>query len=201
MSHIEYEVRVLEINKERILEKLKQLNAKLIEDVFQIRYIYDFNPTIPGKWIRLRTNGSKTTLAIKNIESLKIDGTKEIEIEVSDFYATNEILKELGYVPKGIQENKRIRYDLNGVEIDIDTWPKIPTYMEIEGKTEIDVYKTLELLGIPKEKSTSLDVQGIYKDVYGIDEIDSFAVDGNYFVEAIIPPGEEEEHYDEMTQY
>ena len=169
MSHIEYEVRVLEINKERILEKLKQLNAKLIEDVFQIRYTYDFNPTIPGKWIRLRTNGSKTTLAIKNIESLKIDGTKEIEIEVSDFYATNEILKELGYVPKGIQENKRIRYDLNGVEIDIDTWPKIPTYMEIEGKTAIDVYKTLELLGIPKEKSTSLDVQGIYKDVYGID--------------------------------
>lgn len=169
MSHIEYEVKVLEINKEKILEKLKQLNAKLIEDVFQIRYIYDFNPTIPGKWIRLRTNGSKTTLAIKNIESLKIDGTKEIEIEVSDFYATNEILKELGYVPKGIQENKRIRYDLNGVEIDIDTWPKIPTYMEIEGKTEIDVYKTLELLGIPKEKSTSLDVQGIYKDVYGID--------------------------------
>lgn len=169
MSHIEYEVRVLEINKEKILEKLKQLNAKLIEDVFQIRYIYDFNPIIPGKWIRLRTNGSKTTLAIKSIESLKIDGTKEIEIEVSDFHATNEILKELGYVPKGIQENKRIRYDLNGVEIDIDTWPKIPTYMEIEGKTEFDVYKTLELLEIPKEKSTPLDVQGIYKDVYGID--------------------------------
>ena len=169
MSHIEYEVRVLEINKEKILERLKQLDAKLVEDVFQIRYIYDFNPTIPGKWIRLRTNGSKTTLAIKNIESLKIDGTKEIEIEVSDFYTTNEILKELGYVPKGIQENKRIRYDLNGVEIDIDTWPKIPTYMEIEGKTEIDVYKTLELLGIPKERATSLDVQGIYKEVYGID--------------------------------
>ena len=29
--------------------------------------------------------------------------------------------------------------------------------------------KNFSLLGIPKEKSTSLDVQGIYKDVYGID--------------------------------
>ena len=42
MSRIEYEARVLEINKEQIQEKLKQLNAVLIEDVFQKRYVYDF---------------------------------------------------------------------------------------------------------------------------------------------------------------
>ena len=34
---------------------------------------------------------------------------KEIEIEVNDFDATNEILGELGYKPRGIQENKRIK--------------------------------------------------------------------------------------------
>ena len=169
MSRIEYEVRVLEINKEEIQEKLNQLNAKLIEDVFQKRYVYDFNPVVPSKWIRLRTNGYKSTLTIKNVESSNIDGTKEIEIEVSDFDTTNEILKELGYNPRAIQENKRIKYDLNGVEVDIDTWPKIPTYLEIEGTSEEEVYNTLELLGIPKEKSTALDVQSIYEEVYGID--------------------------------
>ena len=169
MSKIEYEIRILEINKDEIQTKLKRLDAVLIEDVCQKRYVYDFNPIQPNKWIRLRTNGIKTTLTIKNIESMNIDGTKEVEIEVSDFDVTNEILKELGYTPKAIQENKRIKYNLNGVEIDIDTWPKIPTYMEIEGKNQEEVYDTLELLGISKEKAITLDVQSIYEKIYGID--------------------------------
>ena len=169
MSRIEYEIRVLEINKEEIQAKLKQLNAILVEDVLQKRYIYDFKPVLPNKWIRLRTNGTKTTLTIKNVESSNIDGTKEVEIEVSDFDITNEILGELGYIPRSIQENKRIKYDLNGVEVDIDTWPRIPTYLEIEGTNEEEVYNILELLDIPKEKATSLDVQSIYEEVYGID--------------------------------
>ena len=169
MSRIEYEVRVLEINKEEILDKLKELNATFIEDSFQKRYVYDFNPVNPSKWIRLRTNGTKTTLTIKNVESSNIDGTKEVEIEVSDFDTTNEILNELGYTPRAIQENKRIKYDLNGVEVDIDTWPKIPTYLEIEGTSEKEVYDTLELLGIKKEDTTSLDVQSIYEQIYNID--------------------------------
>ena len=92
MSRIEYEVRVLEINKEEIQSKLKELNATLVEDVFQKRYVYDVKPVNKNKWIRLRTNGSKTTLTIKNVESSNIDGTKEVEIEVSDFDTTNEII-------------------------------------------------------------------------------------------------------------
>ena len=169
MSHIEYEVRVLEINVKEIQKKLKELNAILVEDVFQKRYVYDFKPALPEKWIRLRTNGKKSTLTIKNIEKSTIDGTKEVEIEVSDFELTNEILNELGYNARGIQENKRIKYDLNGVEVDIDTWPMIPTYLEIQGSSEEEVFNTLNLLGIDKKDSTSLDVQSIYKEIYGID--------------------------------
>ena len=168
MSHIEYEVRVLEIDKKAVQNKLKELGAVLIEDVFQRRYVYDFNPVNPDKWIRLRTNAETTTLTIKNVESSNIDGTKEVEIEVSDFDITNEILNELGYIPRAVQENKRIKYDLNGVEIDIDTWPKIPTILEIEGKSEKEVFDTLELLGIDKAKSTSLNIQVIYEEKYGI---------------------------------
>ena len=41
MSRIEYEVRVLEINKEEIHKKLEQLHAVLVEDVFQKRYVYE----------------------------------------------------------------------------------------------------------------------------------------------------------------
>ena len=148
MNHIEYEVRVLDINVEEIKKKLKELNATLVEEVFQRRYVYDFNPVNPDKWIRLRTNGNTTTLTIKEVNKNSIDGTKELEIVVDDFDKTNSILNELGYKPRAIQENKRIKYDLNGVEVDIDTWPKIPSYLEVEGSSEEEVYKTLDLLGI-----------------------------------------------------
>lgn len=169
MEHIEYEIRVLEIDVEKIKEKLKKLNAILVEDVFQRRYVYDFNPVLPNKWIRLRTNGKTTTLTIKDVESSNIDGTKELEIEVNDFDTTNKILEELGYTPRGIQENKRIKYNLNGVEVDIDTWPGIPTYLEIEGSSEEEVYDTLKLLEISKDEATSLDVENIYEQIYNFD--------------------------------
>ena len=69
---------------------------------------------------------------------------------------------------RGYQENKRTQYILNGVEIDIDSWPMIPTYVEIEGKNEEEVMNTLEILELPKDKVTTLDVDSVYKK-YGID--------------------------------
>lgn len=78
--HTEYEVRVLEIDPDEITNKLDKLNAKFEWDYVQKRYVYDFIPKEDGKWIRLRTNGEKTTLTIKNLVTSKIDGTQELEI-------------------------------------------------------------------------------------------------------------------------
>lgn len=164
----EFEVRILEIDVDKITKKLESLGAVKKFDYLQRRYVYNFIPKQDKKWIRLRTNGEITTLTIKDIVSEKIDGTKELEIEVDDFEKTNLILNELGYRPKGYQENRRCQYILHGVEIDIDSWPFIPTYLEIEGKCEKEVYETLDKLEIDKEKITTKDVEGIYSD-YGYD--------------------------------
>lgn len=166
--HVEYEVRILEINCDDFIRRLESIGAKFQWDYIQRRYVYDFKPVDSKKWIRLRTNGDKTTLTIKNIVSSEIDGTEEIEIEVNDFERCNLMLEELGYKPKAYQENRRIQYELNGVEIDIDFWPMIPTYVEIEGASEDDVYGVLDLLGYSKSEVTSLDVDSIYLK-YGID--------------------------------
>lgn len=172
MYKTEYELRILEVNKEEIIKKLELLNAQKIGEYNYRRYVYAFKPEVYEKWIRLRTDGKKTTLTIKKIEDYTISGTKESEIEVSDFDSTNEILNELGYTAKSYQENKRIQYTLDDVEIDIDTWPLIPTYVEIEGKSKEDVYKVLEKLEVNKEKVTSLDVESIFREIYGIDIAD-----------------------------
>lgn len=159
---IEYEVRILEINLEEFEQKLLQLGAELSDCYQQKRYVYDMIPKQEGKWIRLRTNGVQTTLTIKSIESSNIDGTKELEIEVSNFHKCHLILQELGYKAKGYQENKRKKYLLDGVEIDIDSWPLIPTYVEIEGRTKEEVEKIVEKLGYFMDDVTTMDVNRIY---------------------------------------
>ena len=164
--HTEYEVRILEIDVVKVIKKLEELNACLEWDLLQRRYVYDFIPKLDGKWIRLRTNGDKTTLTIKNVVSSEIDGTQELEIEVDNFDRCNLVLKELGYEAKAYQENRRVQYSLGGVEIDIDYWPLIPTYLEIEGPTEEAVYSVVEQLGFKRDDVTSRDVEGIYLD-YG----------------------------------
>lgn len=166
---IEYEARVLEIDKEKLEEKLKLLGAKKVADFSYRRRVYNFNPATDGKWIRLRTDGTKTTLTIKEIKSQEIDGTEETEIQVSDFEKANEILNKLGYKSHSYQENKRTRYLLENVEIDIDTWPYIPTYVEIEGKCTEDVTNTIEKLGLSNHTITSIDVQDVFRKFYKID--------------------------------
>ena len=164
----EIEARLLECDAVNIIKKLEMLGATKVGDWLQVRNCYDFNPPRKNSWIRLRTNGEETTLTIKEIESAKIDGTKESEIIVSDFDITNEILNKLGYNIRTTQENRRIRYMLDGVEVDIDFWPMIPTYLEIEAENEEKIKNVCKKLDIDYASLTSLDVQSIYLN-YGID--------------------------------
>ena len=163
----EYELRVLEIDKNKLIKDLEEMGAIKRGEYNQKRYVYDLNPPEPDKWIRLRTNGKDTTITYKNVQTKNIDGTKEVEIIVSDFEVANELLENIGFKSKAYQENTRIQYELNGIEIDIDTWPLIPTYVEIEGNSEESVIEMLNLLKLDKKKMTTVDVQGIYKN-YGI---------------------------------
>ena len=168
----EYEIRILEIDEKSLITNLENLGAKKLGEFYQRRYVYDMKPAIKGKWIRLRTNGVNHTLAIKSIISPLIDGTKELEIEISDFDKCYHILSELGYHERSYQENKRISYKLDDTEIDIDSWPMIPTYVEIEGNNKEEVYKTLEKLSISKEKITTANVDEIYTNYgYNLDSI------------------------------
>ena len=138
MKKTEFEVRVLEIDHDKLVKKLENLGAELQFDALQERMVYDLKPKQENKWIRLRTNGKTTTLTIKDLEAKTIDGTKELEIEVSDFNTANEILETLGFKNRGFQQNKRTQYILDGVEVDLDKWPLIPEYLEIEGKNTKD---------------------------------------------------------------
>ena len=170
MTNPEYECTILDADIAVFKSKLESLKAKNKGESFQKRYVYDFEPINPNSWIRLRTNGNRTTLAIKDIKDKNsMGGTLKSEIEVDSFLGTKEILKRLGYKPRNYQENKREVYEFGNVSIKIDYWPMIPAYIKIEGSSESDVLDAIKVLGLNKLKITTLDVQSIYKEIYGID--------------------------------
>lgn len=143
------------LNKENILDILNN-------DV--INYIKQFHNN-PKKWIRLRETKNKTTLAVKHIladNGSNLQQMLETEIEVPNIKSANELLEALGFSYKSYQEKRRITYELNGYEIDIDTWPGIPTYFEIEGKNQEDLSKILNLLGYNIDDTISCTADEIY---------------------------------------
>ncbi len=160
--NIEYEVKILEIDVEKIIKKLNYLNAEYIWEFLQKRLVYDFSPIDENKWIRLRQNWEKAYLTIKEITNDSISWTKELETEVSDFETTDKILNKLWYTHKAFQENKRISYILDWANIELDFWPLIPPYLEIEGKNEEHVISVLSKLGFDISDTTSINTKKVY---------------------------------------
>ena len=56
-----------------------------------------------------------------------------------------------------------ITYILDGYEIDIDTWPGIPTYFEVEGESEEDLENILNKLGYSMKDTISCTADDVYR--------------------------------------
>lgn len=167
----EFETKVLEIDVEEIKGKLKELGAKEEEERFFRRLVFDnmSAPSAPeSRWIRLRTDGKKTTLTHKHRKGFEIDGTDEIEVEVEDFDKTAEILSTISFKNKLYQESKRILFRFEDIEFSFDTWPGIPTYLEIEASSKERVKEGLRMLGLEGKEFGNVTVYHVYAN-HGID--------------------------------
>ena len=158
------------------LSDICQLNDLLIylNDDKLIDYIKQFHNN-SKKWIRVRQTGDKTTIAVKHIlanNDSNIQQMLETEIEVSNIKEANSLLEALGFSYKSYQEKERITYSFENYEIDIDTWPGIPTYFEVEGNSEKDLDKILHKLGYSLSDTVSCTADEIYQK-YGKSMFDS----------------------------
>ena len=137
----------------------------------------------PNKWIRLRQTGEQITITVKHIlencnitdglQQYGLSSINETEIKVDSIEVANELLETLGFYHRNYQEKKRISYIYEplSLEIEIDTWPMIPSYLEVEGKSEEDIYKFVELLGYSRENVKIANTSGVYA-MYGINIYD-----------------------------
>lgn len=173
MDITEYELKVLEIDIEAMKSRLNKIGATYIWTKNFKRYVYDAKPKEYWRWLRLRTDWSSTELTFKHIvDESAIDWIKEREVKVDNFAMTNLLLEQLWYKPKAFQENIRISYSFNKCDLEIDQWPWIPPYLEIEWSNKSSVEETLKLLELWDAFVTSDNTTKIYQR-YGIDNLES----------------------------
>lgn len=165
----EIEAQFLDINKNEIREKLKKIGAELVKpEVMMRRVVFDIGV---NQYVRVRDEGNnKIVMTYKNVEDDKsILGTKEINVEIDDYENGIMLLKACKLLPKAEQESYRETWKYGEVEICIDTWPWIPTFVEVEGPSEKLVWDTAEKLGLSREKAKFGSVDTTYQHYYGVD--------------------------------
>lgn len=162
--NIEHEIKLLGIDPKSIQKFLNQEGINLSEELNFRRVVFDTIPSSENAWIRLRTDGVKTTLTYKNSQSDAIDGMQEVEVTTDSFESTKDILSNAGLKPRNYQENNREVYYGFGCMITIDYWPLIPPYVEIEADTKDLVEKCLQKFEGLYEKTTSQSTEVVYRE-------------------------------------
>ncbi|HEV7424462.1 MAG TPA: class IV adenylate cyclase [Candidatus Paceibacterota bacterium] len=168
----EFEIKFLEVNVPELEKKLLSIGAKKVREYNYSIVLFDYPDFRLDKdhsWLKLRTDGKETTVSFKKRIGVKSsdgsipdEGMQEIEIIVDDYKKTYQIFKSMGFVIKREQEKRRIRYKKGEAVFDIDFWPQIPPYIEIESNSIENAKKAARELGFDGEKGLICSASNVY---------------------------------------
>lgn len=152
----EIETKVLEIDIADVSKKLEQLGAKKTDEVLlKVDWF-----SLPGidkdkqPWfLRVRSYSTgKAEITWK--ADPKVIGTvrqaKEINVIVDDHEKTKLLFESIGLVVYAHQEKKRTSWNLDNVQFDLDVYPNMPGFLEIEGNNEEEINSMASKLGVDK---------------------------------------------------
>lgn len=168
--NLEIEATFINIDKDALRAQIKKAGGKLLQkETLMRRTIFE----LPGtQFARVRDEGNCITMTYKNVDNTSLSGTKEINLKVNDYDAAVEFMVACGIELKAHQETLREEWELDGVECDIDTWPWLPTYVELEGPSEGAVTAVAHKLGFDMANAHYGSVDDIYMLYYDITSTD-----------------------------
>lgn len=170
----EIEAKWLNVDHTEMRERLKACGAKLVQsERLMTRKVFDHEDKRLeklGGWVRVRNEGDKVTMSYKQLNDRTLHGTKEVSVVVDDFDKTCTFLESIGLRAHSYQETKRESWILRDSEIELDTWPWIPSFLEIEAPSENELKKTAQELGLNYDNALHGSVETAYQAIYDVSE-------------------------------
>lgn len=150
----------------------RDVPAKFQEIVGRINKLRDSgNMFSHGAYLRLRREGSKYELIFK--QKIAVDSMVKSEVEISiliqkdEWDAVVRMLLDLGLKKIATQEKKRTSFRYLSFRYDIDTWPGVPTYLEVEAPSPQDVLEAIAILGFAHLDIVSMTAAEVFEK-YGV---------------------------------
>ncbi|MFA6270335.1 MAG: CYTH domain-containing protein [Candidatus Paceibacterota bacterium] len=174
MAH-EIETKVLDIDFEKIKEKLTSLNATKISENRLVVDWYRLKGVKEGEdnwFLRIRSYSDGRHEVTWKAKS-DILGTarkhKEINFNIAEPEKLGDLFEEIGLEKYAHQEKDRTSFTFKDWQFDIDVYPKMPAFMEIEGKSEDHVNEAIKLLGLEGNKTWAKGERILIQDTYNLD--------------------------------
>jgi adenylate cyclase, class 2 len=171
-ENLEIEVKFLEIDVSAVKAKLAAVGAEdLGEDLLTEIIFWDKDKVwvseraTRSRFVRLRRNRKGTFLTYKSLR-VADDYAEELETKVGDMDIMTRILEAVGLIIARRQEKQRHTFHLDNVVIDIDTWPGVPTYIELEGQSEPAIKAVAEKLGFAWDNGVFDTAAGVIEKIY-----------------------------------
>lgn len=173
----EIEAKFLNVSHEELRVKLAALGATCRQPMrLMRRKNFDFPDLRLDKekngWVRVRDEGDKVTMSYKQLNSRELDGTHEVSVVVDSFEAACNFLESIGLESKTYQETKRESWQLDEFEIELDEWPWVKPYIEIEGPDEASLKTLAANLGLDWTKVCHGSVEVVYRGEYDVTDED-----------------------------
>ena len=168
---VEYEATFESVDKDQLRSRLTSAGAKLLKEEFlQKRTVFNLpsSTNVLGGWARVRDEGDKITVSVKAVTGTKITDQKEVSLIVDSYQRAEQFLLVSGFNQKAYQETLRELWALNEVEVTIDTWPFLDSFVEVEGASETEVQVVSELLGFNWKNARFCAVDQLYEEKYGV---------------------------------
>lgn len=156
---------IMDIPKFQLEDVILKIESKPFADAISA---YKINP---NKWIRLRKSNDKIELTTKHVfekSDMEVQNVEEREVNTSSFEETNSILESIGIVKRSYQEKIRYSFKLNEANIEIDIWPMLKPYMEIECDNTDVIKNIIVELSFEDKEIVSTNTQQLYRKI-GID--------------------------------
>ncbi len=167
----EFEVRFLEIDVPTVKKKLIELGAQDKGEVLlreTILYNEELGWRDQNKLLRVREDSRGVEVTYKHQPKVVTMGSLEIEFRADSAQRAVDLFEAIGLTAFRRQEKKRHTFALNGCVLDIDTWPKVPAYLEIEGAAEEEIKAVALSLGFSWGDAVFENPRAVLKLKYGI---------------------------------